>query len=59
MIASDITIVSRLYLTYSYNFLKIIQYVWMNKFLNGHRKILNLQTLLVIISAKKASDTTT
>ena len=33
MIASYKTIVSRLYFTYSYNLLKIVQYVWMNKFL--------------------------
>ena len=33
MITSDTTIVSRLYFTYSYNLLKIVQYVWMKKFL--------------------------
>ena len=39
MIASDTTIVSRLDFTYSYKLLKIVQYVWMKKFLNGHRPI--------------------
>ena len=57
MTESDTTIVSRrLYFTYSYNLFKTVLYVWMKKFLNGHRPI---RTVLDIIAADNASGTTT